>query len=62
MKYLIVKCEPLDDQWECDCYREPICIVDDWSKYASENDDEYFEVWEIKDGGRLELVKTWDNY
>lgn len=62
MKYLIVKCEPLDDQWECDCNRDPICIVDNWSKYVSNRDDEFFDVWEIKDDGKLKLVKEWDNY
>ena len=39
MKYLIIKCTELCDQYECDAYREPICITDnydDFNKYGYE--------------------------
>ena len=35
--YLVVKCTPLDDQWETDAAREPIA---DWDKAPCEYSDE----------------------
>lgn len=48
--YLVVKCTPLDDQWETDAAREPIA---DWDKAPCEYSDE--------DTGEEELEEFWQN-
>lgn len=57
MKYLIVKCVPLDDQWECDADRSPMFITDDWKRDVP---DYAFEVWEIKENYTLELIRDYE--
>lgn len=57
MKYLIVECNELGDQWECDCDRKPICITDDPQKYSSG-----YDIYEVKKDGSLSLVKSYDEY
>ncbi len=48
--YLIMKCEELNDQWECDCNRTPLTLTDDWQKWIKENSLRCsFEVYEYKD-------------
>lgn len=58
--YLIMKCVPLNDQYECDADREPITITDDWRKWYNDNEDFYcdFEVWELIDG-HFKLIKEY---
>lgn len=51
MMFLIMKCEPLDDQWECDANRIPLMVTADW--HANIPKDCYFEVWEINDDGQI---------
>ena len=53
MKYLIVKCEELHDQYECDCDRVPVCITDDYSQYGEE-----YEVYEVQKDGSLALIRN----
>lgn len=55
-KYIIVKCEELDDQWECDCDRTVIKVVEDYKPYY------YFgyEIWLILPDGSVKLVKEYD--
>lgn len=55
MKYLIIKCEELGDQWECDADRTPILITDDKSKYGRG-----YEVWQINDDGTLTKIKEYE--
>ena len=51
MKFLIVQCEELGDQWECDVNRTPRYITDDWkTNYPI---DYPFEVYEILDNGQI---------
>lgn len=54
-EYLIIKCETLDDQWECDANRTPLCMVNDYSKYGLG-----YEVWERKTDGSFERIKDYD--
>lgn len=56
MKYLIVKCEELNDQYECDANRIPICILDDYEKYNRFG----YEIYAIKDNGSLKLIKNYE--
>ena len=57
--YLVVKCTPLGDQWETDAAREPLCITADITPYEGE----WYEVYQIKEDGTLELIKEyWEDY
>lgn len=58
-KYLIVKCELLRDQFECDASRTPICMVDDYKALKADYD---FEVYELGADGGFSLVKEYDDY
>ena len=55
MKYLIIKCDELSDGWECDAYREPICMTDDYSKYGYS-----YEVYELQSDSTFKLIKDYD--
>ena len=55
MKYLIVECNELGDQWECDADRTPICITENYSKYGVG-----YEVWEILNDGTLKKIRNYD--
>lgn len=54
-EYLIIKCEALGDQWECDANRTPLCMVTDYSKYGLG-----YEVWERKADGSFERIKDYE--
>lgn len=57
--YLVVRCTPLDDQWETDAAREPLCITTDITSYEGE----WYEVYQINEDGTLELIKEyWEDY
>lgn len=58
MKYLIVKCIPLDDQYECDADRIPLCIIEDYSTYKNVFG---YEVWKIQKNGNLKKIQNYDN-
>ena len=53
--YLIVKCEELSDQWECDTDRCPLCLVEDCSKYGMG-----YEVYKVLKDGTFQKVKNYD--
>lgn len=60
-KYLIVKCEPLSDQYECDCDRKPMFLVDDWADWFEKNHPTYpFEVYKCVDEEEATLEKAYD--
>ena len=51
-KYLIVKCLPLDVQFECDADRTPICLTDNYTDFL-----EYgYEIYELQDDNSFELI------
>ena len=52
MKYLIVKCTLLADQYECDADREPICMTDDPTPYGYG-----YEIYEVQEDGSLLRIK-----
>ena len=59
--YLIMKCDELGDQYECDANREPITLVDDWEKWFYDTNPEYrFEVYEFNND-EFTLIKEYDN-
>ena len=55
MKYLIIQCDPLNDPYECDVDRTPICMTDDYTKYGFG-----YEVWEVQEDGTLVRIKEYD--
>ena len=57
MKYLIVKCEPLSDGWECDANRIPLCVTDNLDEYKGEWG---YEIYEIRSDGRTILIQDWE--
>ena len=60
MKYLIIKCEELGDQWECDANRTPITMTNDWKAwYKKVKPDYYFEVYEYKNN-QFVCVKNYE--
>ena len=52
MKYLIMKCTFLGDQYECDADREPVCMTDDPTPYGYG-----YEVYEVQDDSSLLRIK-----
>ena len=54
-KYLIVKCEELHDQYECDADREPVRLTNDASIYGIG-----YEVYEIRPDGSLDCIKGYE--
>ena len=59
--YLIMRCNPLSDQFECDADRKPITMTDDYLEWYNDNEPDYrFEVYEYSEG-TFNLVKEYDN-
>lgn len=58
MKYLIVECRTLCDQFECDAYRRPLCMVDEWK--GTKYDVEGYEVYEVQADGFFKQVREYD--
>lgn len=56
-KYLIIKCDELGDQWECDANRTPICLTNDYDKYNTMG----YEIYKIKENGTFELIRNYDD-
>lgn len=56
MKYLIIKCDELGDQWECDANRTPICITNDYSKYGYG-----YEIYELLTDNTFKLIKNYED-
>lgn len=57
--YLIVKCNELNDQWECDADREPLRVVIDYSPYKKYG----YEVYKIdRKTGNLTLIQEYNEY
>lgn len=54
--YLVVKCTPLDDQWEIDAAREPILITTNTDPY----DGYGYEIYHINPDGTLTLEKYYE--
>ena len=54
-KYLIIKCTELNDQFECDAYRKPICMTDDYSTYGIG-----YEVYELTPKNEFHRIKEYD--
>lgn len=54
-KYLVIKCDELGDQWECDADRKPVCVTDNYDKYNKMG----YEIYEITAEGNLNLIRNY---
>ena len=54
--YLVVKCEELGDQYECDANRVPICLTEDYDKYNKRG----YEIYKVLSDNTFELVRQYD--
>ena len=60
MLYLIMRCDELYDQYDCDADRTPIAIVEDWKDWAKNHVTDYnYEVWQY-DGNEFSCIKEYD--
>lgn len=57
MKYLVIKCIPLSDQYECDAYREPVCVANNKTAYEGKS----YDIYEIHNDGSLELIQSYED-
>lgn len=57
MKYLVVRCVELGDQWECDADRRPVCLTEDYSKY----DKHGYEIYKLNKDGTFTLVRNYED-
>ena len=55
MQYLIIKCEALNDQFECDAKRIPIRVTEEIHEYGYG-----YEIWRIEENGELTLYKEYE--
>ena len=55
-EYLITKCNPLSDPFECDVERIPLIITKDYSNYENKFG---YEIYKIRNDGRLFCIKNW---
>ena len=57
MKYLVVECRELGDQWECDADRTPILVTDEYSGYTRYG----YEIYQIEPDGKLKLIREYES-
>lgn len=60
MLYLIMRCDELGDQYECDADRTPITLVEDWKDWAKNHTPDYaYEVWQYNDDNTFSCIKEY---
>jgi len=60
MLYLIMRCDELDDQFECDADRTPIAIVEDWKNYVDNHHIDYdYEIWQYDNNNHFSCIKEY---
>lgn len=59
LKYLVVKCNELSDQYECDCDRIPVCVTDE--RGVEEYHQRWgYEIYSILSDGKLKKIRDYD--
>ena len=56
---VVVKCKPLNDQWECEFERTPVCLTTKENAKRAYN-GKFYEHYAVMPNGRLKLVKECD--
>lgn len=59
---IIVKCEELDDPYECDAARTPMFYLDSMTKMEKMNFKYDYEVYSIKKNSKFKLEKKYSTY
>ena len=59
--FLVMKCYPLNDPYECDADRHPLCIIHE-PKIPDCYKKEGYEIYEILPSGSLTIRQNWDDY
>ena len=59
-RYLIVKCDPLSDQYECDANRTPLFICNETEAIEKYADKFGYEIYFIQNDRNLELIKEYE--
>jgi hypothetical protein len=59
---IIVKCEELEDQFECDAYRTPVKYLKSTKELESQNFDFMYEVYTINELGDIEFNEELSTY
>ncbi len=54
--YLVIECEELNDQYECDADRKPVCLTCD---YPDEYNRVGYEIYEVLDDNTFKLIKEY---
>lgn len=54
-QFLIIRCDELSDQYECDADRVPIRITEDTKNYRKYG----YEIYEIYNDGHLKLIQEY---
>lgn len=64
VSYLVVKCKPLDDQYECEVDRTPMFLTTDREEAFNGRlrDYDHFEVYGVTEHGLIKLIKPWDEF
>lgn len=57
MKYLVIKCYELCDQYECDADRIPVCVTNDYSLYNERG----YEIYKIEENGNLIKIRNYED-
>jgi hypothetical protein len=56
---VVVKCTPLNDPWECDCDRTPMCLIP-YTTAAKNYKGGQYEWYGVMPNGRLQKIKECD--
>lgn len=58
--FVVVKADPLGDQWECDADREPVYLASTYENALKEAKqmglDTHFEIWGVKQDGFIQIL------
>ena len=61
--YVIVKCEDLSDQWECDAKKQPIMVLINAKPEKLERFKHYgYEIYIANKDGTLKLIQNYTDY
>ena len=61
--YVIVKCEELSDQFECDAYRTPLLVLVNVQLEELKKFKKYgYEIYVATTGGTLKKIQRYNDY
>ena len=61
--YVIVKCQELSDQFECDAYRTPLLVLVNVQPEELKKFKKYgYEIYIASNSGTLKKIQSYDDY